>query len=694
VTAGDHARVKTRALASPALVTLILGLAGSAHADEGMWPFEMAPLDRIQKDHGVTLTKDWLDHVRLSSVRFGNGGSGSFVSKTGLVLTNAHVASDCVGKLGNASKDYVANGFRAGPDGDELKCPDLELNVTVAMQDVTDQVRAAKLPSMNDADANTAIKAAMTGLEKGCHEQTGKKCEVVTLYAGGKYELYTYDKYTDVRLVFAPEHAIAFFGGDPENFTYPRFDYDMAIFRVYANGAALQPTNWLEWNAAGPKENDTVFVSGHPGSTGRLETVAQLHDDRDLVLPFRLGLLREQIALLDAFGRNGSEEKREADAVTFGLRNGQKAFTGYLGALKDPALMKKKSDDEARLREAIDADPKLKTAYGTVVDEVAAVEKHAVTIYPRYMALEWFATSKLVAMARQLVRLPAETALPNDKRLREFRDTNLDSMKLQLLAGAPIYGGVNAPLVRTWLELMARTLGANDPLVKQVLAGRTPSYAAQEIVAQTKLFDAYARRALLDGGADAVAKSTDPLVVLLRTIDPAARAARKQWDDEVEAPLRTLGTKVAEASFAVRGTSVSPDATFTLRLSIGTVKGFGATPWATTYGGLFAHATKADPLKLPQSWLDAKAKLDPKTPMNFVSTDDIIGGNSGSPVVDAGGKLVGLIFDGNITSLGNRYVYGDTTQRAVSVDSACILDALRTVYGEGALANEIAGSAH
>ena len=691
--------MKTRALASPillslSLLSLLVTVAGSAHADEGMWPFEIAPVDRIQKEHGVALTKDWLDHVRLSSVRFGNGGSGSFISKTGLVLTNHHVAADCVGKVGNAAKDYMAEGFRAGPDGDELKCPDLELNVTVAMQDVTDQVRAAKLPSMSDADANTAIKAAMTGLEKACHDQTGKKCEVVTLYAGGRYELYTFDKYTDVRLVFAPERSVAFFGGDPENFTYPRFDYDMAIFRVYANGAPLQPANWLEWNAAGPKEGDTVFVSGHPGSTGRLETVAELHEDRDLALPFRLAMLREQIARLDAFGRTGTEANREASAVTFGLRNGQKALTGYLGALKDPALMKKKSDDEAQLRKAIDADPKLKADYGKVFDDVAAVQKRAATLYKRYALIETWSSSKLVAMARQLVRLPAELALPNDKRLREFRDTNLDSMKLRLQAGAPIYGGIEAPLVGTWLETIVETLGANDPLVKRVLDGRTPARAAQEIVAQSKLFDAYARRGLIDGGADAVARSRDPMIVLLRTIDPDARAVRKLWDDSVEAPSRTLGTKVAQATFAVRGTSVAPDATFTLRLSIGTVKGFGTTPWATTFGGLFAHATKADPRKLPQRWLDAKDKLDPKTPMDFISTDDIIGGNSGSPVVDANGKLVGLVFDGNITSLGNRYVYGDTTQRAVSVDSACILDALRKVYGEDALANEIAGSAH
>ncbi len=721
--------VNTRTLAFPAALGLLLTLATiapdtlgarTARADEGMWPFDMIPRDRIQKDHGVALTDSWLDHVRLASVRFNNGGSGSFVSPTGLVLTNHHVAADCIAKVASSSSDYMANGFRAGTDGPELKCPDLELNVTVAIQDVTDDVRAAKTDGMSDADANAAMKGAMSTLEKKCHDATGKRCDVVTLYAGGKYALYTYEKYTDVRLVFAPEQAMAFFGGDPENFTYPRFDYDLAIFRIYAaDGSALKPPSYLTWNAAGPKEGDTVFVSGHPGSTGRLETVAELTTDRDLVLPTRLASLRDLGAALDAFGRNSAEDKREAGSRLFGVRNSEKASMGFETGLKDPALMRKKQTEETALRAKIDADPKLKADYGTVFADVAALQKKMTTIYPRYTFLEGGEDgrnlpSTLLRIARELVRLPGELALPNDKRLREFRDTNLESLKLHLLSGAAVYGGVEAAVMRVWLEGLVKALGAKDPTVVSVLAGRTPARAAQEIVAQSKLFDVYARKALLDGGADAIAKSSDPMIVLARAIDTDARATRKRWDDEVEGPMRLLGAKVAKATFAVNGTSVAPDATFTLRLSVGVVKGYGHVPWDTTFGGLFAHATGTDPLKLPQRWLhaapppprhlnpgedgleDYKALptgLDPKTPFNFVSTNDIIGGNSGSPVVDAAGNLVGLIFDGNISSLANRYVYGDATQRAVSVDTAGILEGLSKVYGQDALVKELTAPA-
>ncbi len=550
-----------------------------------MWPFDMIPRDRVLKEHGVTLTDAWLDHVRLASVRFNNGGSGSFVSATGLVLTNHHVAADCIGKVASSSSDLMANGFRAGTDGPELKCPDLELNVTVAIQDVTDEVRAAKTAGMSDADANTAIKGAMSTIEKRCHDASGKRCDVVTLYAGGKYELTTYEKYTDVRLVFAPERTIAFFGGDPENFTYPRFDYDLAIFRVYgADGAHLVPTSYLAWNEAGPKDGDTVFVSGHPGSTGRLETMAELASDRDTLLPFRLAWSHDLAAALVAYGGNGAEEKREAGPELFHVRNTEKALTGFESGLKDPALMKKKGADEALLRQKIDADPKLKGDYGQVFGDIAALQKKVSALYPRYVLLDWadegrYQPSSLLKIARELVRLPAELALANDKRLRDYRDTNLDSLKLHLLSGAPVYGGVEAALVRVWLEHLVKALGAKDPALVAVLAGRTPARAAQEMVAESKLFDVYARKALLDGGSDAVARSTDPMIVARCAPSTRRRARRgsvgttrskgragssgrrsrkprsRWWE---RASRRTRRSRSASPSASPRGTPTSP----------------------------------------------------------------------------------------------------------------------------------------
>ncbi len=681
-------------LAFPLLAALAIA-PGHAHADEGMWPFNMVPKDSIQKDHGVALSDAWLDHLRLASVRFNGVGSGSFVSAKGLVLTNHHVASDCIAKLARPGKDFHADGYVAGIDGPEAKCPDLELNQLVGMDDVTDKVLAAKTAGMNDAEANKAMKGTMAQLEKDCTDKTGLRCDVITLYAGGKYHLYKYKKYTDIRLVFAPEFEVAFFGGDPDNFTYPRYDYDLALFRVYEGDKPITPKDYLKWNPAGPKEGDTVFVSGHPAGTERMDTVAQVECIRDVTYAYYLGMLHRDRALLVEFAKaGGPEAEREVREQVFGIDNSIKAISGEVAGLRDPALVKKKKDAEAALRKAVDADPKLKASYGTVWDDIARAQKALASMYKRYAALErGDRRSDLLHVARDLVRLPHELATPNDQRLREYRESNLESLKLQLLSPAPVYGGVEAALLRSWLERIVRDLGPNDALVKKVLAGRTPARATQEMIAGSKLADVYARRKLLDGGQAAVDASTDPLIVFMRTIDEDARAVRKRYEDEVEGPMRKEGQRVAQAVFAVKGTSVYPDATFTLRLSVGVVKGYverGKTiPWSTDFAGMFKHATGKDPYKLPQRWLDKKPALKLDTPLNLVSTNDIIGGNSGSPLVDANGALVGLIFDGNLSSLPNDFVYEETTQRAVSVDTAGILEAMSHVFGASALVAEL-----
>jgi hypothetical protein len=682
-----------RKTAALALFALPLLTAVPSRADEGMYPFNMVPREAIQKAHGVSLDDKWLDHVRLASVRFNSGGSGSFVGPTGLVLTNHHVAGDCIQKIGGAGRDWMATGYLAGKDGPEVKCPDLELNVLVAIEDVTDKVRAARNPGMSDADANIAMKGEMSRLEKACNESTKNRCDVVTLYAGGRYDLYTYKKYTDVRLVFAPEFAIAFFGGDADNFTYPRFDLDMAIFRIYEGDKPLAPSAYLAWNTVGPKDGETVFVSGNPASTGRMQTYAQLEVTRDVVYPYLIDEYKRARDAVVAYGKESHEAERQGRSNVFRYENGIKALSGMLRGLKDPALMKKKAEDEAQLKKGILADPKLAADYGDTLDKIAGVQKEYGKAFKRYAALEGRFGAPLLSIARDLVRLSTERGLPNEKRLREYRESNLESLKLRLLSPAPIYGGVELALTREWLERLLRDLGPNDPLVKSVLAGRTPDRAARELLAGSQLTDVNARKKLLDGGKPAIDASTDPLIVLARAIDPDARAVRKQYDDGVEAPMRQLGEKVARATFGVRGPSQPPDATFTLRLSIGTVKGYTengkAIPFATDFTGMYAHATGKEPLKLPQRWVDAKAKLKPATLINFVSTDDIIGGNSGSPVVNAAGEIVGLVFDGNLSSLPNRFVYGETTQRCVSVHTAGMSEALRTVYGADALAKEL-----
>jgi hypothetical protein len=674
----------------------LLGVAGPrpARADAGMWPFDMVPIQRIAKDHGVTLTPQWLDHVRLASVRFNLGGSGSFVSPKGLVLTNHHVAHDCIAKIASPGHDYVAAGYLAGKDGPEIKCPDLEIDQLTSIEDVTQRVLAARQPGASDADANQAMKAQMASIEKDCHDQTGLRCDVVTLYAGATYSLYRSKRFTDVRLVFAPEGDMAFFGGDPENFTFPRFDLDMAIFRVYDGDQPLAPSDFLAWNAQGPKDGDVVFTSGNPGSTSRDDTVAELEVLRDVVYPRALARYGAWHKALLEWSATGPEAKRQARAGIFGVENGLKAITGFEGGLRDAALFRTKQGDEKALRAAVHASADLESQFGGAWDSIAAVEKALAAMYPRYEALEAGLGGTILRDARHLVRLPAQRALPNDKRLKEYRDTALEELRMHVEASAAIYPGVEEAYVREWLELLSAALGPKDPALAQVLAGRDVARAARDMVAGSRLFDTYARAQLWDGGQSAVDASTDPLIASMRALDPEALAVRKQYEDGVEAPMRELGRRVAKATFAVKGTTVAPDATFTPRLSVGVVKGYEdhgkKIPWATDFAGLYKHATGKAPLQLPASWIDARARLNPATPFNLVSTNDIVGGSSGSPLVGAAGDIVGLIFDSNIQGLPNRFIYQEATARSVSVDTAGMLEALRVIYGADALVAELA----
>jgi hypothetical protein len=676
-----------------ALALLPLLAASSATADEGMWPFNMVPVAQIQKDHGVTLTPEWLDHLRLSSVRLNVGGSGSFVSSRGLVLTNHHVASDCIAKIATPTHDYLATGYVAGKDGPEVPCPDLEVNELVSIAEVTAEVKAARQPGMNDAQANVAMKGAMSQIEKRCADAAGPafRCDVVTLYGGGKYDLYKYQRFSDVRLVFAPEADVAFFGGDPENFTYPRYDVDMALFRIYGqDGQPVHPAAWLKWEPAGPSEGDTVFVSGHPGRTDRMRTAAQLETLRDVVYPYVLEFLGREREALQAFADfYGPEGKREIREHIFGIQNSEKGIGGMLRGLRDPAIMRKKRDEEAALRAAVAKDPQLAAQYGSTWDDIGRVQAIYKQVFNRYVLLE-STPGELAAIARDLVRAPAELSKPNADRLREYRDSALPSLEQKLFSDAPVYGNVEAVTTRLWLERLARDL---PEAARAVLGGETPARRAAEMVAGTRLSDVNVRRALWGGGQAAVDASTDPLVVAMRTIDEGARAVRKRYDDEIEGPMRSASQRIAAATFAASGTSVYPDATFTLRLSIGTVRGYRDNgrdvAWATDLAGMYAHATGKQPLALPQRWLDAKANVDGHARLDFVSTDDTTGGNSGSPVVNAAGNLIGLLFDGNITSLANTIAYSDVTARSVSVDTQAMLEVLRHVYGADALVAEL-----
>jgi hypothetical protein len=684
---------------SAILLACVFVFSNLATADEGMWLYNEPPKDKIKAKYGFDLTQAWLDHVRLSSVRFNNGGSGSFVSPDGLTFTNHHVGAACVQQLSTEGHDYIKTGFYAKTQADEAKCPNLELNQLVGIEDVTEKINAGVKSGMSAAEIGQAQRSAMSQVEKDCTTSTGLRCDVVTFYSGQVYNLYKYKKYTDVRLVFAPEFDIAFFGGDPDNFTYPRYDLDITFFRVYENEKPAHLDNYLKWSPTGVSDGDLIFVSGHPGNTSRLLTMAQLEFLRDVQYPSVLNFLAKRIALLQDFSKQSEENARVAKEDVFSLQNGQKAITGYQGGLLDKSIMQTKADAEAKLKASFKADAKNADA-SDPWEEIAQAMKLQQSIYANMTYLERLrGFPHLAQTARILVRAAAEKTKPNDQRMREFRDSGLPSLEQQLFSQEPIYKNLETLVMTASLGEMQEVLGKDHADVQKILQGKTPDEAAKDLIGNTKLDDVAVRKQLYEGGQAAIDASTDPLIVAMRAIDSDARAARKEFEDKIDSVVRRDGTVIAKARFAQSGFSQPPDATFTLRLSYGAVKGYEENgkhiPFDTNIGGAYAHATEhgsQSPYNLPESWMKSKPNLNLKTPLNFVSTADIIGGNSGSPTINKKGEVVGIIFDGNIQSLAGNFAFNDVQNRAVSVDSRGIQEALRKIYGATALADELMGA--
>jgi hypothetical protein len=687
--------MKTRLL----ILGLILALATPlALADEGMWLYNAFPKDRVQKQYGFLATQEWLDHLQLSSVRFNNGGSGSFVSADGLAFTNHHVGADCIGKLSTSGTDYMKTGFYAKTQAEEAKCPDLELNVLTGIDDVTAKVKGAATAAMSTADAGQAQRSAMSAIEKDCAASTGVRCDVVTLYSGEVYNLYKYKKYTDVRLVFAPEFDAAFFGGDPDNFTFPRYDLDITFFRIYENDKPVHLDHYLQWSKVGVKDGDLIFVSGHPGGTDRLKTVAQLQFLKNTDYPSRLANYKRRIAMFQKFSTESPENARIAQEDIFGYQNSQKAIQGEYEGLQDLAMMAQMNVAEREREQAyMGKHPGEPNPW----QEISNAMKTNREIYDALIYIERMRgfNVDLALYARTLVRAAEEKPKPNGDRLREYRDSALPSLEQELFSTAPIYKNLETATFALALTQMREVLGPEDPAVQASLNGKSPEEAAKALIGSTKLDDVAVRKQLYAGGKAAVDASTDPLIVLMRNVDPEARAVRKRFDDEVDAVVRRDGATIARARFAQTGFTQPPDATFTLRLSYGTVKGYEENgkkiPYFTTIGGAFQHAEEhggKPPYNLGVSWPKMKSKLTLDTPLNYVSTADIIGGNSGSPTVNRAGEVVGIIFDGNIQSLVLNFYYDDRQARAVSVDSRGIIEALRKIYGADALASELTGS--
>jgi hypothetical protein len=687
-----------RRIAALALIAFSLSpLARVARADEGMWTFDNPPLKQWKERYNFEPTKEWLDRVRLASVRLNDGGSGSFVSPDGLLMTNQHVASGQLSKVSTKERDYTKNGFYARTQADELKCPDLEINVLVSYEDVTRRVQGAVKPGATDAQANEQRTAEKAAVERESNQQTGLRSDVVTLYSGGEYWLYRFKKYTDIRLVFAPEEQIAFFGGDYDNFTFPRYNLDFAFFRVYENDKPLRTENYFKWSKQGPAEGEFVIAPGNPGSTNRMLTVAQLKYHRDLGNPLQMQVWSSRRDALSRYAAQGPEQARRAQASRRSLENSIKRLVGQQEGLNNPRSFARREEEEKKLLAEIARRPDAQRKYAAAWDEIAAAYSE-LPAQSKRLAFSTLAPSRLANIASQLVRYAEETRKPNAQRLEEYRENRLESLRLTLLSPAPIYADLEESVLAGWLEEARKTLGPNDPFVRAALEGSTPAEVVRRVMAGTKLADVAARKALVEGGAEAVAKSDDPLLALARRIEPVYRELRAWNEQKILSVETSAGQRIAEARFAVYGKSVYPDATFSLRISYGRVLGYEEdttlVPYKTTFYGLYERARAFDekpPFDLPERWREGKSRLELSTPFNFVYTADTIGGNSGSPVINRDAEIVGLNFDSNIQKLPNRYWYVDDPEggRAVAVHSASMIEALRKMYDAGKLADEL-----
>jgi len=690
------------------VICSIVAFAASALADEGMWLFNAPPLKQLKEKYQFEPTPQWLEHLQKASVRFNSGGSGSFVSAKGLVITNHHVGADCLQKFGDEQHNYLRDGFYAKTQAEEKKCVDLELNVLMWIEDVTARVNSAVKPGMSSDAAAGARRNAIAQIEKESKEKTGLRSDVVTLYQGGAYHLYRYKRYDDVRLVFAPEQQMAFFGGDPDNFEYPRYDLDICLFRVYENGQPAKIDNFLKFNPHGPNDGELTFVSGSPGKTDRQLTLDELADMRDRYLSYVLRMFNRREVLELSYSARSFENARKARDDLFGDQNNRKRYDGYLAGLLDPEIWSQLRARDQKLRDAIARDPKLRStiaAYDRIKRAQAEIVKNA----PLYNYLEQerpipigyreprALCGSLFKYARLLIRAVDERAKPNGERIPQFRDSARDSLELELFSTEPIYDDYEILRLTDSLTDFASQFGADNPLVQKVLAGKSPHARAVELVTGTKLKDVAVRKELYQKDSAALQAAHDPMIDLALLIDGPAREARKIYDAQEEIKKQAY-SEIAKARFAIEGTGSYPDATFTLRLSYGTVHGYEQDgkqiPAFTNFAGLYQRSAEHNnklPFDLPQRWIDKKTNLDLSTHFNFVSDADIIGGNSGSPVVNKANEFVGIIFDGNIQSLVLDCIYTDKQARAVSVDSAAIIEALRKVYDAGALANELAG---
>ena len=679
------------------LGSTLIGFSLFAYADEGMWTLNNLPKEALAKKYKFTPEEKWVQHVQLSSARLAGGCSGSFVSANGLVMTNHHCAHDCIADLSTKEKDFVASGFFAKTEAEEVKCPGMEINKLLEITDVTERINKATA-GLSDQKFNDAQKAETSKIEKECANGDAKlRCDVVRLYQGGVFNLYKYQRFQDIRLVFAPELSIAFFGGDPDNFNFPRYNLDAAFIRVYEENKPVKMDHFFSWSKAGAADGELTFTAGNPGRTERLLTIAQLEAQRDLSQPATLLRLAEYRGLLTQYMTLGAEQHRIAQDSIFFVENSYKSIKGKQETLVNKSFFAQKLAAEKDFKEKISANPEKQKLYGAAWDNIAKAleDQKKIRVDLAYMEQGSGFNSTLFGLAKTLVRASDEQAKPNEKRLPEYAEARIPGVTLRVFSEAPIYDEMEILNLTFSLTKLREDLGADHPFVKKVLGKESPADMAKRLVTKTTLRDLATRKKLWEGGKKAVdeAAKSDPMLQLVKLVDEDARKVRKTYEDTIDSVIKKNSELIAKARFEVYGTNTYPDATFTLRLSYGQVKGYEEngkkiTPF-TNIGGTFDRHTGSDPFKLPESWLNNKTKLNAKIPFNFITTNDIIGGNSGSPVINKNAEIVGLVFDGNIHSLGGAYGFDESLNRTVAVHSEAIIEALTKVYGATRIVEEL-----
>ncbi|HLT28567.1 MAG TPA: S46 family peptidase [Myxococcaceae bacterium] len=674
------------------LAVTVLLAAAPALADEGMWTFDNFPSKKVQEAYGFSPDQAWLDHVRLSSARLAGGCSASFVSPQGLVLTNHHCARGCIANLSTAERDFMKDGYFARSFEEEKMCPGVEINKLVKIEDVTERVNKATA-NLSGEQFVAAQKAVFSELEQACATSDEVRCDMVTLYQGGQYHLYQYERFQDVRMVFAPETAIAFFGGDPDNFEFPRYTLDMTFLRVYKDGKPAKIDHYFKWSEKGAQPDELTFISGNPGTTNRLNTIAQLVYARDVQLPNRLMGLAELKGALTQYAKGGPEQARTAQGLIFGLENSLKALRGRREALVDPRFFAQLVEQENTLRKRVNANSRMRREYGSAWDEIEKAVKRSQELRVPATYLLGGPYSQLLGYGRALVNAAHELQKPNNEREAAYTEARLPSLKARLAAPVPVYPEVDEITIAVWLSNFRADLGPDHPAVKALLGNDSPETLARKITQGSKLADPAARQQLFEGGLQAIEASGDPAIVFARKLRPFSEELRQTVEKELAATFDKNQERIAKARFEVYGTSIYPDATFSPRLSYGKVTGWVENGEQidpiTVMSGTFERATGEDPFALPQSWLLRKDAIKGDTPFNFVTTNDIIGGNSGSPMFNKDAEITGLVFDGNIHSLGGEYGFDPALNRSVGVHTAGMTEAMRSIYGTTRLLEEL-----